>query len=86
MAGSEFRVSEASRATLEPYARLPLQDPRRIELFSFLVDAVSNPRHAIYEADADDIRWSWLGHVAVVWRQDLVDREIDVLYVWDEVS
>jgi hypothetical protein len=30
--------------------------------------------------------WTWLEHVALVWRQDLVEREIDVIYAWDEES
>jgi len=86
MVRSEYRVSEASRPVLRPYETLPLNDPRRIELFSFLASVVAEPRRADFEQDAQGLRWTWLEHVALVWRQDLVAREIDVIYAWDELS
>lgn len=86
MARREYRVSDASRPILEPYATLPLNDPRRVELFSFLASVVAEPRRAVFEQDTEGLRWTWLEHVALVWRQDLVAREIDVIYAWDEMS
>lgn len=84
MAEPEFRVSEESRPVLEPYARLPLSDPRRVELFSFLVEAVDNPNGVPFEQDDEGLRWTWLERVALVWRLDLPNAELDVIDVWDE--
>jgi hypothetical protein len=86
MVRREYRVSAASRPILEPYAALPLNDPRRVALFSFLASVVAEPGRAVYEHDAQGLRWTWLEHMALVWRLDLVEREIDVIYAWDEAD
>lgn len=84
MAEHEFRVSEESRHVLGPYAALPLSDPRRVELFSFLAEAVDDPNGVAFEQDDEGLRWTWLDHVALVWKLDLVETELDVIDAWDE--
>lgn len=61
MASDEYRVSEESRPLLEPYASLPLGDPGRIDVFSFLVEAVIEPDAVVFEED-EGLRWTWLEH------------------------
>lgn len=84
MAGDEFRVSEESRPVFEPYAAIPLHDVRRVELFSFLAEAVIDPNGIAFEQDDEGLRWTWLNHVARVWRIDLVRMELDIIDAWDE--
>lgn len=84
MAKHESRVSEESRPALEPYAALPLGDPRRVALFSFLAEAVDDPNGVAFEQDDEGLRWTWLDHVALAWRLDLVETEVGVIDAWDE--
>lgn len=65
---------------------LPRNDVRRVELFSFLAEAVADPHAVAFEQDDHAMRWTWLEHVALAWKLDLIRLEIDVLDVWDETD
>ena len=84
MAKPDFRISEESRKVLDPYAALPRRDPRRTELFSFLAEAVDDPNGVAFEQDDEGLRWTWLEHVALVWKLDLANEQIDVIDARDE--
>lgn len=86
MVRPDFLVSEESLPALRPYASLPIGDPRRHELFSFLANAIDDPNGVVFEQDDDGLRWTWLQHVALVWKLDLAESEIDVVDVWDDGS
>lgn len=83
MAAPDLQVSEESRRVLAPYEVLRARDPRRIQLFSFLVDAIDDPNHVPFELDNEGLRWTWLEHIVVVWRLDHPRSEIDVIRIWD---
>ena len=83
MAGDDFTLSAPSIPSLRPYEELPLRDSRRRELFSFLAGALASPNEVAFEQDATGLRWTWLDHVALNWKIDLPNREIDVVNVWD---
>jgi hypothetical protein len=55
-----------------------------MELFSFLADAVADPNGVAFEQDDAGLRWTWLPRVALCWKIDLANREIDVIDVWEE--
>ena len=86
MADPELRISPESRPILKRYAALALRDPRRVELFSFLADAVADPKGVAFEQDDSGLRWTRLEHVAVVWKVDVANSEVDVVDVWDDPS
>jgi hypothetical protein len=83
MAAPELNVSAESRPLLEPFISLPRRDPRRVELFTFLAEAVADPSGVAFEPDEAQLRWTWLNHVALVWRIDHAHNELDVVDVWN---
>jgi hypothetical protein len=62
---------------------LPLRDRRRIELFSFLAEAIDSPNAVAFDQDDEGLRFTLMEHVQLVWRVDLVRTELDVVDVWD---
>jgi hypothetical protein len=81
MARSDFRVSEASRAVLQPFETLFRRDRRRTELFAFLAAAVDDPNAVTFERDEEGLRFTWLSRLVIVWMVDPIAREIDVVTV-----
>ena len=83
MARPDLRIGESSREALQPYRDLPLKDPRRRILFSFLVNAVEDPNAVQFEEDEDGIRYTYLPGLAVLWEVDAAAREIEILAIRD---